>query len=283
MQTPPFDFSVSPSEYTFTLPLLQKFCLVLSDKSDEVFLKHLDLPVLRHLEMSVESGWASGFMMLSANQRSTFMDLITQHGNKLKHLVLDISSLTQDNLICCLQSIPHITHLHLINSRSTAGSILDEVADRLTPSDENPDFLCPTLEEFRCKGLVGAGFSEARVLSFVEKRCVPGKGATLKRVDVTLRRNKPKDLQSFLISLDSRIECGRYLRFEELDDAAVDARIFVNSERCEGLNMTVVDIQYAQTQPDTFHSHREGRDSRGGRDHRSSSSESPTQTFILRV
>ena len=114
MQTPPFgfsvspsDFSLSPSEYTFTLPLLQKFCLVLSDQSDEVLLKHLDLPVLRHLEMSVESGQASGSMMLSAIQRSNFMDLITQHGNKLKHLVLDISLLTQDDLICCLQSVPH--------------------------------------------------------------------------------------------------------------------------------------------------------------------------------
>ena len=196
VQTPPFSFSVSPSdfslspgEYTFTLPLLQKFCLVLSDQSDEVLLKHLDLPVLRHLEMSVESGQASGSMMLSANQRSNFMDLITQHGNKLKHLVLDISLLTQDNLICCLQSVPHITHLHLINS--AAGSILDEVADRLTPSDENPDCLCPTLEEFWCKGSVGASFSEARLLSFVEKRRGPGKGATLKRVDVTLHLNKP--------------------------------------------------------------------------------------------
>ena len=131
---------------------------------------------------------------------------------------------------------------------------------------------------------MGASFSEARLLSFVEKRCVPGKGATLKRVDVTLRRDKPKDLQGFLISLDSRIECGRYLRFEELDDAAVDVRIFVRSEPGEGLTMTVVDIQYALTEPDTSHSHREGLDSPGGlRDHRSSSSESPTQSFILRV
>ena len=284
VQTPPFgfsvspsDFSASPSEYTFTLPLLQRFCLVLSDKSDEVFLKYLDLPVLRHLEMSVET---SGFMMPSANRRSDFMDLIAQHGNKLKHLVLDISSLTQDDLICCLQSVPHITHLHLINS--AAVSILDEVADLLTASDENPDCLCPMLEEFRCKGSLGASFSESHLLSFAEKRCVPEKGATLKRVDVTLHRNKPKDLQGFLISLDSRIECGRYLRFEELDDAAVDARIFVDFERCEGLDMTVVDIHYALTEPDTSY-YREGPESPGGRDRRSSSSESSTQSFILRV
>jgi len=174
-----------------------------------------------------------------------------------------------------------VTHLHLINS--TTDSILDEVVDRLTPSDENPDCLCPMLEEFRCKGPVGASISEACLLSFVEKQCVSGKGATLKRVDsATLPRNKPKDLQGFLIFLDDRIECGRYLRFEELDDAAVDVCIFVKSEWGEGLTMTVVDIQYAQTEPDTSHSFREGLD--WGRDHRSSrSSESPTQCFILRV
>ena len=162
-------------------------------------------------------------------------------------------------------------------------SILDEVADRLTPSDENPDCLCPMLEEFRCKGSVGASFSEVRLLSFVEKRRVPGKGATLKRVDVTLHRDKPKDLQGFLIALDSRIECGRYLRFEELDDAEVDARTFVKPERCEGLNMTVVDIQYAQTETDTSQSPWDGLDSPWGRGHKSPSSESSTQSFILRV
>ena len=276
VQTSQLNYSVSPSEYAFTLPLLQKLCLVLSDKSDEVFLKYLDLPVLRHLEMSFEIGWAGRMRRLPANQRSDVMGLIAQHGNKLKHLVLNISSFTQDNLICCLQSIPHITHLHLINSTLTAGSILDEVADRLTPSDENPDFLCPMLEEFWCKGSVGARFSEAHLLSFVGKRCIPGTAATLKRVNVTLYRNKPKDLQDFLISLDSRIECVRYLRFQELDDTAVDVRIFVRSEPGEGLTMTVVDIQYALTEPDTSHSRWEGLDR--GRDHRSSSpSESPTQ------
>ena len=73
------------------------------------------------------------------------------------------------------------------------------------------------------------------VLSFVEKRCVSGKGGTLKWVDATLPRNKPKDLQGFLIFLDDRIECGCYLRFEELDYAAVDTCIFVKSEWGEGL------------------------------------------------
>ena len=247
-----------------------------------MFLEHLDLPVLRHLEMSFEIGWASRMRRLPANQCSEFIGLIAQHGNKLKILVLNISPLTQDNLICCLQSVPHVTHLHLFNSTLTGYSIPDEVADRLTPSDENPDCLCPMLEEFWCKGSVGARFSEAHLLSLVEKRCVPGKGATLRRVDVTLQQNKPKDLQGFLISLDSRIECGRYLRFEELDDAATDARIFVRSELGEGLTMTVVDIQYAMSEPDTSHSRREGLD-RGGSDHRSSSSESPAQCFILRV
>jgi hypothetical protein len=274
------DFSASPNESTFILPLLQKFCLVRSDKPDEVFLKYLDLPVLRHLEMSFEIGWARGIWIPPENGRSNFVGLLAQHGNKLKHLALDISSLTQDDLICCLQSVPHVNHLHLINSATD--SILDEVTDRLGPSGGNPDCFCPMLEEFRCKGSVGASFSEAQLLSFVEKRCVPGKGAALKRVDVTLHRNKPKDLQGFLISLDSRIECGPYLRSEELDDAAVDARIFVKSERGEGFSMTVVDIQYAQTKPDTFFSGLEGLDW-GERDHRSSSSESPSQSFIFRV
>jgi len=171
VQTPQLDFSVSPSEYTFTLPLLQKFCLILSGKSAEVFLKYLDLPVLRHLEMSFEIGWASGIRILSVNQHSNLIGLLEQHGNKLKHLALDIWSLTQGNLI-------PVTHLHLINS--TTDSILDEVVDQLTPSDENPDCLCPMLEEFRCKGPVGASISEAGLLSFVEKQCVSGKGATLK-------------------------------------------------------------------------------------------------------
>lgn len=257
VQTAQLNHSVSPSEYTFTLPLLWKLCLIFSDKSDEVFLKYLDLPVLRHLEMSFERvGWRNGpdSRTQSTNQRSNFMGLLEQHGHKLKHLALDTR-------------LP-ITSLYQL--KSTTDSIIDEVVDRLTPSDETPDCLCPVLEEFRCKGSMGASFSEARLLSFVEKRCVHGEGSTLKRVGVALHRNEPEDLEDFLISLDSRIECGDYLHFEELDNAPIDARIFVRSKLGEGLAATVVDIQYAQSEPEQEEEE----------DH---TSESLTPCFILRI
>ncbi|KIJ98503.1 hypothetical protein K443DRAFT_9102 [Laccaria amethystina LaAM-08-1] len=238
---PPSSFEMSPSEYILTLPLLQHFSLGLSGRSDEVFLKFLDLPVLRHLEVKVQKsnlGYGT-----SENQRSVLMDFLSQNGLRLKKLFIDIWAMDQDELIRCLKSVPFVTHLHLNNFSSC--SVDEQIAEGLTPSRRNPNYLCPLLEEFHCGGSECASFSEAHLLSFVLKRHASKNGGVLKRVHVIFHRNRPENIEEFFASPETVMEQGGYInfKFEGLDYRA-DARISVESGLGHG-STTAVDVKYA--------------------------------------
>ena len=238
---PPSTFEMSPSQYTLTLPLLQHFSLSLTGRPDEVFLKYLDLPVLRHLEVKVQK---SHFRLgTSENQRSVLMDFLSQNGVKLKKLSIEIWAMSQDELKRCLKSVPLVTHLHLNNFNP--GCVDEEIADCLTPSGRNPDYLCPLLEEFYCGGYQCASFSEAHLLSFVLKRRVSENGGVLKRVYVIFHRNRPENIEEFFASPETVLEGGGYInfKFEGLGYRA-DARISVEYGLEHGPT-TAVDVKYA--------------------------------------
>ena len=205
----PINSKMSPSQYTLTLPLLQHLSLGLSGRPDEAFLKYLDLPVLRHLEVKVQKSRLGHER--SHNQRSVLMHVLSQNGVKLKKLFIEIWGMTQDDLIRCLKSVPFVTHLHLNNSNS--GSVDEEIADCLTPSSRNPDYLCPLLEEFHCEGSECASFSEAHLLSFVLKRCVSKNGGVLKRADVKFHRNCPENIEEFFGPRETVLEWGAISSF----------------------------------------------------------------------
>ncbi|KIJ98510.1 hypothetical protein K443DRAFT_206906 [Laccaria amethystina LaAM-08-1] len=234
---PPYSFETSSSQYALTLAFLQYFSLDLTGSWDEAFLKYLDLPVLRHLEIKVQRsnlGYGS-----SENQRSVLMDLLSQNGVKLKKLSIEIWAMTQDKLIRCLKSVPFITHLHLNNFNS--GSVDEEIADWLTPC-RNSYYLCPLLEEFHCRG---ASFSEAHLLSFVLKRRLFKNGGVLKRVHVIFHRNRPENIEEIFASLETVLEWEGYINFEfEGLYHQADARIFVESGLGHG-STTAVDVKYA--------------------------------------
>lgn len=237
-----FEFEMSPSQYTLTLPLLQQFSLGLSGRSDEAFLKDLDLPALRHLEMKVRNSPQGNEEQ--ENQRSTLMDFLSQHGVKLKKLFIDVRAMTQDELTRCLKSVPSVTHLHLNNFSS--GFVDEEIIDYLTPSDRNPDYLCPLLEEFHCGGSECASFSEAHLLSFVLKRRASKNGGVLKRVHVSFHRNRPENIEEFFASLKTLpAEWGGYINFEfEGLNYQPNARFTVESGLGHGPT-TAVDVKYA--------------------------------------
>lgn len=239
---PPSSLEISPSQYTLTLPLLQHFSLGLGGRSDEAFLKYLDLPVLRHLEIKVQK--LHRMYEAPENQGSVLMDFLSQNGVKLKKLFIDIWAMTQDELIRCLKSVPFLTHLHLNNFSS--GSVDEEVANYLTPSDRNPDYLCPLLEEFHCGGSECASFSEAHLLSFVLKRRASKNGGVLKRVHVSFHRNRPENIEEFFASLKTLpAEWGGYINFEfEGLNYQPNARFTVESGLGHGPT-TAVDVKYA--------------------------------------
>ena len=240
---PPSSFEMSPSQYTLTLPLLQHFSLGLSGRSDEAFLKYLDLPDLRHLEIKVQKSHR-GHEALE-NQGSVLMDFLSQNGVKLKKLFIDIWAMKQDELIRCLKSVPFVTHLHLNNLNS--GSVDEKIVDCLTPSGRrNPDYLCPLLEEFHCGGSeLCASFSEAHLLSFVLRRRESPNGGVLKRVHVIFHRNRPENIEELFISPQTVLEDGGYIKFkfDGLDHRA-DAHISVESGLGHGPT-TAVDVKYA--------------------------------------
>ncbi|EDR03630.1 uncharacterized protein LACBIDRAFT_307014 [Laccaria bicolor S238N-H82] len=236
---PSSSFEMPPSQYTLSLPLLQHFSLSLTGRSDEAFLKYLGLPALRHLEVKVQKSDHE----ISENQRSVLMDFLSQNGVKLKKLSIEIWAMEQDELICCLKSVPFVTHLHLNNFNP--GSVDEEIADRLTPSGSNPDYLCPLLEEFHCEGSQCASFSEAHLLSFVVQRRVSKNGGVLKRVHVIFHRNRPENIEEFFAFPETVLEGGDYINYKsEGLDYRADARISVES----GLGhepITFVDVEYA--------------------------------------
>ena len=186
------DHEVLLTEYALALPLLENLLLNLSGRWDECHLKHFDLPRLRHLEIKFQE-------MFNAS-RPSWIDFLSRNGDSMKQLYIDIPSLTRDELIGFLESVPLLIHLHISNL-SSSSSLDDEVIDRLTPSGGNSDCLCPMLEEFRCIQGNCASFSEAKLLSLVQKRSESEKGGVLKRVDVTFDRRMPKNVNEFLDSL----------------------------------------------------------------------------------
>ena len=247
--TVPSNPTMSPSQYALTLPLLEHFSLGLSGRSDEDFLKYLDLPVLRHLEIKVQKS-LSGHKA-PENQRSVLMDFLSQNGIKLKKLFIETWAMTEDDLISCLKSVPSVTHLHLNNFSS--GSVDHEIADCLTPSGRNPDYLCPLLEEFHCGGSECASFSEEHLLSFVLGRHVSKNGGDLKRVNVIFRRDRPENIKEFFGSLETILEWGDCinLQFEGIC-YKIDARISVESGL--GHPTTTIDVKYAMGSLRTYDS-----------------------------
>ncbi|EDR04257.1 uncharacterized protein LACBIDRAFT_304790 [Laccaria bicolor S238N-H82] len=193
------DHELPLAEYTLTLPLLENLLLNLSGRWDECHLKHLDLPRLRHFEIKFQETFSG-----SQASRPSWVPFLSRNGNSVKQLIIDIPSLTRDELIGFLESVPLLIHLH-VSSASSSSSVVDpEVIDRLTgtPSAENPDCLCPLLEELQCNGTHCASFSESQLLSLVQKRSDTEKGGLLKRVDVTFHdRREPKNFDKFLDSL----------------------------------------------------------------------------------
>ncbi|KIJ94895.1 hypothetical protein K443DRAFT_11769 [Laccaria amethystina LaAM-08-1] len=189
------DHEVLLTEYTLTLPLLENLFLNLSGRWDESNLKHLDLPRLRHLEIKFQEPFSG-----SHASRPSWVDFLLRNGDSVKHLFINIPSLTRDELIGLLESVPRLIHFRISNL-SSSSSVNDQVIDRLTPSGENSDCLCPMLEEFQCNGGNCASFSEAQLLSLVQKRGESEKVGVLKRVDVTFDRRKPKNIDEFLGSL----------------------------------------------------------------------------------
>ena len=232
---------MSPSQYTLILPLLQHFALGLSGRSDEAFLKYLDLPVLRHLEIKFQKSHCGHETL--RNQRSVFMDFLSQNGVKLKKLFMEIWAMSQDELIRCLKSAPFVTHIHLDNLFS--GYVDEEIADRLALSGRNPECLCPLLEEFHCRG---ASFSEGDLLYFVLNRRMSKNGGVLKRVHVIFRRNRPENIEEIFASLETVPGWGDHcinFEFEGLDYQA-DAHISVNSGLGHVLT-TAVYVKYSRS------------------------------------
>ncbi|EDR15504.1 uncharacterized protein LACBIDRAFT_321380 [Laccaria bicolor S238N-H82] len=187
------DHEVPLAEYILSLPLLENLHLNLSGRRDECHLKHLDLPRLCHLEIK--------FPKTSNISRPSWVDFLSRNGGSVKHLSIDIHSLTRDELFGFLESVPLLIHLHISDHSSSLSVVDDEVIDRLTPSGENSDCLCPMLEEFECNGNHCASFSEAQLLSLVQKRSESEKVGVLKRVDATFDRREPKNFDEFLDSL----------------------------------------------------------------------------------
>ena len=128
--------------------------------------------------------------------RPSWVDFLLCNGESVKQLFIAIQSLTRDELIAFLESVPLLIHLHISNSSS-----FSSVIDRLSPSGENSDCLCPMLEEFQCNGSHCASFSEAQLLALVQKQSESEKVGVLKRVEVTFNHREPKNFHEFLDSL----------------------------------------------------------------------------------
>ncbi|EDR15535.1 uncharacterized protein LACBIDRAFT_302020 [Laccaria bicolor S238N-H82] len=239
----PSNSTLSPSQYALTLPLLEHLSLSLSGRSDEAFLKYLDLPALRHLEIKVQKEHRGH--KAPENQRSVLMDLLSQNGTKLKKLFIEIWAMTEDVLIHCLKSVPSVTHLHLNNFSS--GSVDEEIAYCLTPSKRNRDYLCPLLEEFHCEGSECASFSEEDLLSFIQKRHVSKykNGGVLKRVNIIFHRNRPENVKEFFGSLEAVLDWEDYINLQFRGIGyKIDARISVESWL--GHPTTTVDVKYVR-------------------------------------
>ena len=221
------DHEVLLTEYTLTLPLLENLFLNLSGRWDECHLKHLDLPRLRRLEIKFQETFNTS--------RPSWVDFLSRNGDSVKQLFVDIPSLTRDELIGFLESVPLLIHLRISNL-SNSSSLDDEVIDRLIPSGENSDCFCPMLEEFQCSEGNCASFSEAKLLSLVQKRSDSEKLGVLKRVDVTFDRHKPKNVEEFLGSLVTRAGMIVSQRW---------AGALISPDHNNTKLFTVVDIKYA--------------------------------------
>ena len=231
------DHEAPLAEYTLTLPLLENLLLNLSGRWDECHLKHLDLPRLRHLEIKFQDTFNTS--------RPSWADFLSRNGESVKELFIAIQSLARDELITFLESVPLLIHLHISNSSNFSSVVDDEVIDRLTPSGENSDCLCPMLEEFRCNGSHCASFSEAQLLSLVQKRSDFEKFGVLKRVDVTFSRREPKNFDEFLDSL-----AGIGMKVSQRNWTGAVIRPESNNTKLS----TVLNIKYAEwpLQSDSF-------------------------------
>ena len=200
-------------------------------------MKHLDLPRLRHLEIKFQETFNAS--------RPSWVDFLSLNGESVKQLFIAIQSLTRDELIAFLESVPLLIHLHISNSSSFSTVVDDEVIDRLTPSGENSDCLCPMLEVFQCNGSHCASFSEARLFSLVQKRSESEKVGVLKRVDITFNRHEPKNFHEFLDSLP-----GIGMKVSQRDWTGA----VIHPESNNTQLSTVVNVKYAEwpLQSDSF-------------------------------
>jgi len=248
IQQPDHD-EVPLTEYTLTLPLLENLLLNLSGRWDESNLKHLNLPKLRLLEIKFQETFSGSH----AGQPS-LIDFLSRNGDSVKQLFIDISSLTRDELIDFLKSVPLLTHLHISNFSRSFSVIDDDVIDLLTPSGENFGCLCPMLEQFQCNRGNCGSFSEAQLLSMVQKRSQSEKGGVLKRVDVSFNRRKPKNFNEFLNSLVIGTGMKISQQRHEKDDIYMCAGAVICPESDNTKLSTIVDIKYAKwpLQPDYF-------------------------------
>jgi hypothetical protein len=226
------DHEVLLTEYALTLPLLEYLLLNLSGRWDECNLKHLDLPRLRHLDIKFEEMFTASHTSLSS-----WIDFLSRNGGSVKQLFITIHSLTRDELIGFLESVPLLIYLHISNSSGSSSVVDHKVIDRLTPSGEYSDCLCPMLEEFQCNGNNCASFSEAQLLSLVQKRSESEKVGVLKRVDVTFDRREPKNFDEFLGSLT---ETG--MKVSQRNWTGAHIRPESNNTKLS----TVVNIKYAE-------------------------------------
>ena len=163
------------TEYTLTLPLLENLFLNLSGRWDECNLKYLNLPTLCNLEIKFQEMFSG-----SHASQALWIDFLMCNGNSVEQLFIDVSSLSQDELIGLLELVPLLIHLHISKFSSSSSVVDGGVIDCLTPSSENSNCLCPMLEEFQCNGSNCVSFLEVQLLSLVQKCGESKRGGVLK-------------------------------------------------------------------------------------------------------
>ena len=196
-------------KFDVRLPLLRNFLLNVSYAAFGHIFNWLELPLLRNVE------FRQPFIRTAPAPEVTLsvpVDILLQNGRSIRSLSLDLYSMRKEDLIVCLQSSPAITQLRLsaalappfalVETQSDEPVMSDAILQLLTPSEElspeHPFLLCPSLEEFDCKGgSQSLNLSDEALVKFLTRRCEyarRGEGPLLKRVSVYLDRTQPDDL-----------------------------------------------------------------------------------------
>ncbi|RXW17684.1 hypothetical protein EST38_g8171 [Candolleomyces aberdarensis] len=184
------------------------------------FASSLNLPSLSILSVMCQSATPQN------EEQSGFVDWVRTFGDTLTEVAFEHSALTQSALLYCLERLPHVVTLRMLDTGTVshgnwdagaesprAALLTDSILERLTPQSDSSDdasgdsdqCLCPHLQNLSCR-MTEMEFTENGLLEFIVGRRRRNITSPVKRVvikfNMAQKMNIRKELEDRGVDLE---------------------------------------------------------------------------------